>query len=90
MKGLTMCNSWKICVVVLLLSVTTLASAKKKAKYEGDFEFVDEVSEQKHCKFLSVQLNSGGGTRGGGLKRGSIVFSPLHPLALNGASIHQR
>lgn len=46
MKGSMMCNSWKICVVVLLLSVTTLdfASAKKKTKYEGDFEFVDEVS----------------------------------------------
>lgn len=42
------CFLWKICVVVLLCSAVALdvASAKKKLnnKYEGDFEFVDEVS----------------------------------------------
>lgn len=40
------CYSWKVCVVALLFSAIVLdaVSAKKKNKYEGDFEFVDEVS----------------------------------------------
>lgn len=41
------CYLWKICVVALLFAAVALdaVSAKKKAnKYEGDFEFVDEVS----------------------------------------------
>lgn len=42
------CYSWKICALVLLCTAIALdgVSAKKKAnnKYEGDFEFVDEVS----------------------------------------------
>lgn len=43
------CYLCKICVVVLLCSAIALdaVSAKKKGnnKYEGDFEFVDEVSD---------------------------------------------
>lgn len=42
MKG----YSCKICVVVLLV-LAVAVSAKKKTKYEGDFEFVDEVSAKR-------------------------------------------
>lgn len=43
------CYSWKICAVVLLV-VAVAVSAKKKTKYEGDFEFVDEVSAKRDDK----------------------------------------
>lgn len=49
------CYSWKICAVVLLV-VAVAVSAKKKTKYEGDFEFVDEVSAKRDDKEGSAPL----------------------------------
>lgn len=55
------CYLCKICVVVLLCSAIALdaVSAKKKGnnKYEGDFEFVDEVSDLgRRRRFRKVKL----------------------------------
>lgn len=53
------CYLWKICVVALLCTAIALdgVSAKKKSnnKYEGDFEFVDEVSVRRKWFANSTQ-----------------------------------